>query len=131
MEIIFEIIFGFLGELLLSVLGEVLIELGFEAVTEAPASKGGKKFFLGFLYAVAGLVLGALSLKLLPLMVLGNRSVAVLYFVLAPVVAGLALCAVSWIIHRGIDHRPFFQLSKFIDGVVFTLAFSLTRTIFG
>ena len=131
MEIIFEIIFGFVGEVLLAVIGESLVELGLDAITELPGGKWGKRIFYGFLYTVAGFALGALTLQFVPLITFGNRSIPILYFIFSPIVAGLALCFVSWVINRGIEDRPFFQGEKFANGAIFALAFTLTRSMFG
>jgi hypothetical protein len=132
MEVIFEIIFYVLGELLLSVIGETLFELGFHSLAEAPSNRISKRVFFGFLYAVAGIVLGALSLKVIPLLVFGGPAVGVAYLIVAPLLAGLALCGVNWIMNRGIDERAgFFQLKKFVYGVLFAFMFSLTRATFG
>ena len=132
MEIVFEIIFGLLGELLLSVLGEALVELGFHSLAEAPSGKLSRRFFVGLLYSVGGVILGALSLKVIPLLVFGNSAIGIAYFIVAPLLAGLALCFVNWLMNRGIDERAgFFQVKKFIYGVLFALMFSLTRATFG
>ena len=132
MELIFEIVFGFIAELVATVIGEALVELGLHSLFEKSDGKAGKRFFIGFLYATGGFVLGALSLKVLPLMVLGNKTMAIAYIVVIPILSGLALCVVNWIMNRGIDERAgLFQLTKFIYGAAFALTFSLARTIFG
>jgi hypothetical protein len=132
MEIIFEIIFYVLGELLLTVIGEAFVEVGFHSLSEAPDSRVSRRIFIGFLYAVGGLVLGALSLKFIPLLVLGGTAVSIAYLVIAPLLAGLSLCVVNWLMNYGIDDRaPFFQAKKFVYGVLFALVFSITRATFG
>ena len=132
MEVIFEIIFYVLAELVLTVIGETLFELGFHSLAEAPGSRVSRRVIVGLLYAIAGIVLGALSLKVIPLLVIGGRAVGVAYFIVAPILAGFALCAVNWIMNRGIDERAgFFQVKKFVYGVLFALMFSLTRATFG
>lgn len=131
MEIIVEFIFGFIAEIVLTIVGEAFVELGFHSVAHRLGERFWRRAFLAAIYATGGFILGALSLKLLPVMIFGNRAFAVLYFILAPIVAGLALCLVSWIIDRGINDRAFFDLTKFIYGVTFALVFSITRTIFG
>jgi hypothetical protein len=64
MEVIFEIVFYVLAELVLTVIGETLFELGFHSLAEAPSSRVSRRVIVGLLYAIAGIVLGALSLKL-------------------------------------------------------------------
>jgi hypothetical protein len=131
MGIIFELIFGFLVELVLTILGEAVAELGLHAISEALNAKAWKRFLVGSLYATGGLILGAISLNLFPKMVFSTKVIPAVHFIVSPVIAGLALCFVSWIINRGINDRGFFDVSKFIYGVIFALLFSLTRSIFG
>lgn len=132
MEVIFEIIFYLVGELLLTVLGEALVEAGFHSFSEAPNTRTSRRILIGCLYALGGLVLGVLSLKIIPLLIVGGTAVGIAYFVFAPILAGLSLCLVNWLMNYGIDDRaPFFQAKKFIYGVLFALVFSLTRSAFG
>ena len=132
MEVIVEIVIYVFAELLLTVLGEALVELGFHSFADAPGGRISKRVFIGFLYAVGGVVLGALSLKVVPLLVIGGLGVSVAYFILAPLCAGLALCLFNWLMNYGIDDRaPFFQVKKFVYGVLFALMFSVTRATFG
>ena len=132
MEIIFELIFGFLAEFFLSIFGEILVEWGLHSLDERLSSKAWNRIFIGVLYTIGGFVLGAISLQFLPVMIFGSRSIPILYFVFSPIVAGFGLCFANWIVNRGIDDRAgFFQLSKFIYGVVFALTFTVTRSMFG
>ena len=133
MEVILEIIVYVFGEMLLTVIGEALVEfLGLHSISDRMSHRGFGRFFFGFLYAVAGFAIGALSLKLIPLLMIGGPAVSIAYFIVAPVVAGLALCLVNWLMNYGIDDRaPFFQVKKFAYGVLFALTFSITRATFG
>ena len=132
MEVIFEIIFYFLAELVLTVVGEAVAELGFHSLSNAVSERAWRRYLVGFLYVVAGLVLGALSLKFIPLLVVGGTVASVAYFVIAPILAGLSLCLVNWLMNYGIDDRaPLLQAKKFIYGVLFALTFALTRSYFG
>ena len=131
MEIIGEIIFGFLAEIVITVVGEAFVELGFHSLAERIGQRFWKRIFVGALYAAGAFALGALSLRVLPVMVYNSRMTALIYFIFAPIIAGLALCLVSWIINRGINDRGFFDATKFAYGVIFALIFSVTRTIFG
>jgi hypothetical protein len=131
MEIIFEIVFGFLAELFLAVFGEALAEFGLHAISEAPNTRPWRRVLVGFLYAAGAVGLGILSLQFFPLLVFQNCAIPVLHFVFSPILAGLALCFVSWAINRGINQTGFFQLQKFVYGVTFALSFSVTRALFG
>ena len=132
MEVIFEIIFYVIAELALSVVGESLVELlGLHSISNRMSHRRFSGTFFGFLYALAGFALGALSLKFIPLLVVGGTAVSIAYFFVAPLLAGLALCLVNWVMNYGIDDRtPFFHTKKFVYDVLFALTFSLTRAIF-
>lgn len=131
MEIILEFVIGFFTEIVLTVFGEVLVELGLHRVTEGAGGKRWKPFVFAIWYAVAAFAIGALSVWFVPLVAFGNRTIAVGYFIVAPLIAGFSLCLVSWIINRGINDRSFFQPAKFAYGVVFALSISLSRSLFG
>lgn len=131
MELIVELIIGFVAEIVLTIFGEALVELGLHSVTEGTGGKRSKAFFFAFLYAIAAFIAGYLSLIVMPLVVFGNQAANILYVIVAPVIAGFGLCLVSWIIDRGINDRGFFQIRKFSYGVLFALVFTLSRSIFG
>jgi hypothetical protein len=131
MEVILEIIFGFIGELILEVFGEVLIEVGFHGTAEKLSNRSGNRLLIGAVYAGFGALLGFLSLYLFPKMVFAGPAIPVLYFVFSPIVAGLSLTTVSWIINRGIRPVTWFELDKFGFGVVFALGYALSRLLFG
>lgn len=129
-EAIFELIFGFIGELVLETIGEVLLEYGFHG-TAARISQGtSNKLILGAVYAAGGAVLGWLSLLMFPKMVFLHASFTVFYFIVSPIVAGLVLMTVSWLIDRGINNSRWLQPAKFVFGVIFALSYSLSRLAF-
>ncbi len=130
-EALFEILFSFIAELALEIAGEVLIELGFHATAEKLSNKARNRFVVGGAYAIFGAVLGFLSLYIFPKIVFANRLIPVLYFVISPIIAGFSLTIVSWLINRGIRPVGLFELDKFVFGVLFALAYSLTRVVFG
>jgi hypothetical protein len=130
MEIIGEIIFGFIAEIVLTIVGEAFVELGFHSLAKKLGDRFWKRVFLAAVYATGGFILGLLSLKILPVIDFADRA-AILYFIFAPIIAGLALCLVSWIIDRGINDRGFFSPAKFIYGATFAFVFSMTRTMWG
>ncbi len=131
MEIILEIVFSFVAEILLAVFGEALLELGFHSLAENLGSRMWRRVAVGLLYSAAGFLMGGISLKFLSLYDFGGGNLSLLYFVISPIVAGLALCLTSWIIDRGIQDRGFFQPSKFFYGAIFALTFAAARTYFG
>ena len=129
-EAIFELVFSFFGELLLETVGEVLLEYGFHGTASAISEGTGNKHFMGLVYAAGGAVLGWLSLMMFPKMVFSHGSFTVFYFVVSPIVAGLVLMTVSWLIDRGINNSRWLQPAKFVFGVIFALSYSLSRLAF-
>jgi hypothetical protein len=132
MEIIFELIFGVVIEAVLGVAGEILVELGLNPFADRLSGRAWKRVLTGALYILFGFLLGWFSLTIFPKFDFANNMIPVIYFVVSPIIAGLALCAVNWLLHRDIDNRiGFFQLQKFVYGAMFVLTFSSTRALFG
>jgi len=129
-EAIFELVFGFLAELVLETIGEVLIEIGFHKTAGAISGEKWNTILLAIIYAVFGGVLGWLSLLIFPKMVFPNVAVLSFYFIVSPIFAGFALMSVSWLIDRGINNSRWLRPSKFVCGVVFALGYSLSRLAF-
>lgn len=129
-EAIFELVFGFIAELVLETIGEILIEIGFHKTAGVISDGAWSKILLGGVYAIGGGVLGWASLLMFPKMAFARPGFAVFYFIVSPIVAGLALMTVSWLIDRGINNARWFQPSKFAFGVLFALGYSLSRLIF-
>jgi len=130
-EAIFEVIFSFVGELVLEIVAEVLLELGFHGTADRVSRGTKNRFLLGLAYALFGGVLGFASLYIFPKIEFANAVLPVLYFIASPLIAGFALTTVSWILDRGIGNSKWFQLDKFVFGVVFAMSYSLSRVLFG
>ena len=130
-EAIVEILFGFIGELLLEIVVEVLVEFGFHNTAGRLSDSFRSRTFVGMAYALFGVVLGFASLYVFPKIEFGVAAIPTLYFIVSPVIAGLSLTTVSWLIDRGIGNSPWFRWDKFIFGVVFALGYSLSRVVSG
>lgn len=130
-EAIVEIIFGFIGELVLELVVEVLVEFGFHGTAERVSDSFRSRTFVGLAYTVFGVILGFISLYIFPKIQFDLAVIPMLYFVVSPIIAGFALTTVSWFIDRGICNSPWFKWDKFIFGVVFALGYSLSRVVFG
>ena len=131
LEAIFEIIFWFVGELVLEIVVEVFVELGFHGTADKVSRGAKNRILVGAAYTIFGAVLGFASLYIFPKIAFANPIVPVLYFVASPIIAGFALTTVSWIIDRGIGNSRWFQFDKFIFGILFALGYSLLRVAFG
>ena len=130
MEILYGFIFELIAEFVLSIFGEALAEWGLYSLFKR-TDKVWSVSITVIWYVILGFALGAVSLWVLPLMVFGNRTLPIIFFIISPIFAGLGLCFANWIIKRGIDDQEFFQFSKFISGALFALTFSLTRSFLG
>lgn len=130
-EAIVEITFGFIGELFLEIVVEVLVEFGFHNTAGRLSDSFRSRTFVGIAYAVFGVVLGFASLYVFPKIEFDLAVIPALYFVVSPIIAGFSLTTVSWLIDRGIGNSPWFRWDKFIFGVVFALGYSLSRLVFG
>jgi hypothetical protein len=131
LEAIFELIFGFVGELVLELVLEVLVELGFHGTAERISSRARSRLFVGAAYTVFGAVLGFASLYVFPKIAFASVLLPLLYFVLSTIFAGLSLTTVSYFINRGIRPASWFEWDKFLFGVLFAVAYSVARVIFG
>jgi hypothetical protein len=131
LEVILEIIFYSLGELVLELICEGLVELGFHSTAEKMSNKARNRWVLGGAYTLFGAAIGYASLFVFPKIAFANSVVPILYFVVSPIVAGFALSIVSWLINRGIRPVSWFELDKFVFGVLFAVAYSLSRVALG
>lgn len=130
-EAIFELIIGFVGELVLELIFESLFELGFHRTAERMSRGTRSKLFVGGAYMIFGIVLGALSLLVFRKIQFANPLFPALYFIVSPLIAGLSLTTVSYLINRGIRPVGWFEWDKFLFGVLFAVAYAIARMIFG
>jgi len=120
MEFLIEI----LGEFVLQFVGEVLLEVGLQALA-APFRKESSAFLAAVGYAVFGAVLGALSLLVLPHYLMADKSLRVANAALSPIMAGLGMAAMGkWRARRG---QAVLRIDKFAYGYLFALGFGLVR----
>lgn len=120
MEFLFEI----LGEFVLQFLGEVLLEVGLQALV-APFRKESSAWLAAVGYAVFGAVLGGLSLLVFPHYLVADKSLRVANAALSPIAAGIGMAAVgAWREKRG---QVVLRIDRFSYGYVFALAFGLIR----
>lgn len=118
-----ELILGFVGELLLQVVLEVLAELGFRSVRESFRPQP-NPVLAAIGYLLLGLIAGGLSLLLAPhFLIAGELRIPNLLF--APVLAGLAMMALgAWRAARG---EELVRLDRFFYGYLFALAIAVVR----
>ena len=121
-----EAIFEILGEFLLQVLGEALVELGFHALAE-PFQKPPNPWFAAMGYALFGAILGGLSLLVFPNNLVPEPWRLVNLFATPIAVGGLMVAMGAWRARRG---QPVLRIDKFAYGYLFALALALVRFFF-
>lgn len=122
----FEIIFEILGEFILQVLGEALLELGFHSFVE-PFRKPPSPWLAALGYMLFGTIFGGLSLAAFP-----NNFVPapwrIANLIATPLAVGGVMAAMgAWRARRG---QPVLLIDKFAYGYLFALALALVRFFF-
>jgi hypothetical protein len=118
-----EFIFQFLGEILLQIVVEVLVELGFHSVRE-PLRRQVNPVVAIAGYAIFGATLGGLSLLVLPELLVPEQW-RLLNLFLSPILAGLVMvCLGAWRARRG---DGLLRIDRFAFGYIFALALALVR----
>ena len=128
MEVLFEILLRFVGEMLLQIVFEVLAELGLQSLQE-PFRRRPNPWFAAIGYAVFGAISGALSLWIFPVLFIAFRSAQIVSLVLTPIAAGAVMAAIgAW---RRRRDQELIRLDRFAYGYLFALAMAVVRFAFG
>ena len=128
MGLLVEILFEFLGEILLQVFAEALFELGLHSVA-APFKKAPSVYLATIGYVILGALAGALSLWAFPALFIGSPVARIANVVITPFIAGGAMAAIgTW--RRRRDQR-LVLLDRFAYGYLFALVMALVRLRFG
>lgn len=116
-----------LGEILLQVFFEALAELGLHSL-EAPFRKRPNPWMAGIGYSIYGAGAGGLSLWLLPAHLVTEEPFRILNLVVTPVVVGLLMSLMGvWRARRG---DALLRLDRFAYGYLFALSLALVRFVF-
>src|SRR5882757_8838965 len=116
MEIIFEIIFQFFGELILQVVFEILAELGLRSVKEV-FKRPPNPWLATIGYSIYGAIAGGLSLWWHPTHFTKSLGARVAVLVLVPIAAGAAMSLMgAW---RRRREQTLIRLDRFAYGYVF------------
>jgi hypothetical protein len=119
----FEFIIEIIGEFLLQVVVESLVELGFHAVTE-PFRRAPNPWLAGFGYTLFGLIAGGISLWVFP-MHLAGKGLRLANLLLTPIAVGLLMNAMgAW---RARNNQAVLRIDRFAWGYLFALSFALIR----
>ena len=128
MEIIFELIFSFIGEFLLQLIMEGLAELGLHSMRETWQRRP-SPWLAAIGYALFGTIAGGLSLLVFPTLFVHATGYRLMNVLLTPLAAGLAMMAIGAWRRRREDELV--RLDKFAYGYLFALAMALVRFYFG
>ncbi|MCX5865616.1 MAG: hypothetical protein NTW42_11220 [Deltaproteobacteria bacterium] len=124
----FEFLFQFVGEVLLQIAFEALFEVGLRTVRE-PFKKPPNPWLAAMGYALFGASAGALSLWVFPMLFIVTRSAQIASLLLTPFAAGGAMAALgAW---RRRREQITIRLDTFAYGYLFALAMTIVRFIFG
>ena len=128
MGLILELLFEFLGELLLQIFAEVLFELGLHSLAAA-FKKSANPYLATIGYVLLGALAGALSLWAFPSLFIVSQVGRIVNVVVTPVLAGGAMAAIGAWRRRRDD--PLVLLDRFAYGYLFALVMALVRLRFG
>ncbi len=120
MEILFEVVFQFLGELLLQVVAQLILELGFHSLA-APFRPARNPIWPIIGFTLWGAAIGALSLWPFPRSFIHDSTFREINLFVTPVVVGIVMWVVGRIrLKKGQDLN---RLDRF--GYAFTFAFAM------
>jgi len=127
MELIFELLFQVVGELILQVVFEALAELGIRTL-RAPFRKPPNPWLAAVGYAFLGALAGGLSLLIFPELLITSGAQRIANLVITPLAAGAMMAALgAWRRRRG---QSLIRLDRFAYGYLFALAMAFTRYVF-
>jgi hypothetical protein len=130
MEIIFEILFGFVGEFLLQIVGELLIEMGLHSVDDAGRGRASQRspWLAAVGYVGLGACVGALSLLVFPDLWVTHPTLRMVNLLVSPVAAGVGMALVGkWRAKRG---QAVLRIDKFAYGYLFAFGLGFIRFVF-
>ncbi len=116
-----ELIIEVIGEFLLQIAVEALVELGFHSLADR---KPPNPYLAAFGYAILGAAAGGISLLVFPAHLVSG-ALRLLNLLLTPVAVGLFMCAMGiWRVRKG---QAALRIDRFAYGYLFALLFALIR----
>ena len=128
MEVIGELLLGFIVEVVLPIVGEIAFEFLLHCMGQPFVTRERRNAaFAGIGYFLIGLVLGGLSLLVFPRSFVRSEDFHGISLLITPVVAGLVMSAIGrWRLRQG---KTLLRLDSFIYGFVFAFPLSLVRFV--
>ena len=126
MEIIIEILFPFLGEILLEAMFEALLGLGFHGYRRLSNRTGKRNPFLASLgHIVLGSAIGGVSLVIFPESFIHNHQNRILNLIITPVCVGLIMAGIGYV--RRKKGKETIRLEGFMYGFLFAFSMAVVR----
>jgi hypothetical protein len=126
MEIIFEVIFQFLGELLLQIVFQFLMELGFHSLKNSFRRRP-NPVLATIGYILWGLMCGGLSLWAFPNSIIADPMLRLLNLIATPIALGLLMTLIGRF--RARNGQDLVRLDQFGYAFVFAFAMAFVRFV--
>ena len=128
MEVIAELLLGFIVEVIIPVVGELAFELLLHSLGQPFVSRERRNpVFAGIGYFLLGLILGGLSVLVFPRSFIRSERFHGINLLITPLVAGFVMGAVGrWRARHG---ETLLRLDSFVYGFLFAFAMALVRFV--
>ncbi|HEU4870240.1 MAG TPA: hypothetical protein VFT08_05260 [Pyrinomonadaceae bacterium] len=129
MEIIAELVLGFILESLIPAIIEISFDFLWRCLGQTFISRESRNGFMaGVGYFLFGLILGGLSLLVFPQSFVRSERFHGINLLITPVVSGLLMAAIGrWRARHG---DPLLRIDSFVYGFVFAFAMALVRFVY-
>ncbi|MFH2045038.1 MAG: hypothetical protein ABIK92_07815 [Pseudomonadota bacterium] len=124
--VLFEILVGTFGEVLLQILGEGLFEFGFRGLVESfNRNKQRNPFLAAIGYLLWGAIIGGLSLFLFRHSLIHQKSFRIMSLVFTPILAGISMSVIGAL--RKKRGQDLIRIDSFFYGYLFALGMAIVR----
>ncbi len=125
MTVLFSLILEILGEVILQIAFQALAGAGLHLFERTPPAVSRSPWLLAFGYVCLGLAAGSVSLLFFPHPFLHSKTLRVANLILTPVVSGAAMALIGMLRTR--LGKPVIAIDRFSYGFVFAFAMAAVR----